>query len=120
MWSFKQVGAQAGLELIETALASVVVISTDDYLEEDPAVVAVAAAELLTAVMGLPVEKSPYNEAALDWVAWAKPEVTSQLVELAHRAVLRVLGPESELAELWDENGDSWRRSVLQLSSKFE
>jgi hypothetical protein len=117
---FKFVGAQAGIDLINGALKTVANVPVDEYLEEDPAANALAAAGVLAAAMGSPIETSSFCGAiAVDWVDWSKPEVPPQTVALAHRALLRILGPESELAELWDEQGDHWRTSLIAFSTTF-
>ena len=115
-----QTGPQAGLDYIAVALSSVAEFPMDEYLEEDPAVLATAAAALLAASLGVPIERPASGKMLLSWVTWAQPTVSPELIELAKRALQRVLGPESELGELWDEQGDSWRTSVTQLLCAFD
>ena len=54
------------------------------------------------------------------WLARVNPHAAPSLVDLAIRAVARVTGPESELAELWDEAGASWRTSMADLASRLQ
>ena len=78
-----------------------------------------AAAELVAHIAGQPVRQAPYNEDALRWAAQVSPDALPSLVDLARRGVARVAGPGSELAELWDEAGPSWRTSMTELASKL-
>jgi hypothetical protein len=117
---FKFVGAQAGLDLINGALAAAADVPVDEYLEEDPAAEALAAAGVLAAAMGRPIETSSFcGMIATDWVSCSKPAVPSETVALAHRALLRIVGPHSELADLWDEQSDHWRASLMAFSTTF-
>ena len=62
---------------------------------------------------GVAVERSPYNEHAIDWVARTSPVADQALVDLASSALDRVVAANSELAQLWDEaESTSWRGSV--------
>jgi hypothetical protein len=54
---------------------------------------------------GLAVERSPYNETALDWLTLTTPVADQALVDVAVSALDRVVAANSELAELWDEAG---------------
>jgi hypothetical protein len=114
-WSaaFADVGGPAGIELVEEALRAAAETGEDDYLESHEGALALAAAELVAAVRGMDVERSPYNRAALAWVAASRPDAGSGTVSLAVGALERVLAPESELVELWEDAGTAtWRPLV--------
>ncbi len=57
---------------------------------------AVAAAELVASIDGQPIDESPYNEAARQWIARAHPSSDPSLTNLARQAVSRVTGQNSE------------------------
>lgn len=116
---FDGADSEAGLRLIEDALRSAAQTGLDDYLESDIGAEAVAAAELVTGIVGQPPRTTPYNETALRWAARVSPDVAQPLVGLALRAIERVTGTGSELAELWDEAGPSWRASMTDLASRL-
>ncbi|MFI7098152.1 DUF4259 domain-containing protein [Streptomyces sp. NPDC050161] len=82
------------------------------YLEAPEGEVAVAAAALLAAARPGAAPCAP----ALG-PGQAIPEPSEELAGLAVHALDRVLAPDSELAELWDESdaGQEWRASVAGL-----
>jgi hypothetical protein len=110
----------SGLRLIEDALKQAAETGADRYLEIDAGARAVAAAELVTHIAGQPVRQTPCNEDVLRWAAQVSPDALPSLADLARRGVARVAGPGSELAELWDEAGPSWRTSMAELASKLQ
>ena len=114
-WAYKFGDADqvSGLQQIQAALEGAVSVGTDDYLESDAGVEAIAAAEIVAAILGQAVERSPYNETALDWVTRTNPVADQALVDLAISALDRVVAANSELAELWSKAlSASWRNSV--------
>ena len=121
-WALQFDGADqaSGLRLIEDALKRAAEPGTDDYLEIDDGARAVAAAELVAHIAGQPVRETPYNEDALRWAARVSPPALPSLVDLALRGVARVAGPGSELAQLWDDAGPSWRTSIAELTGKLQ
>lgn len=113
VFEFGEADQLSGLNHIQSALARAASLGADDYLESDAGVEAVAAAELVAAIRGLVIERSPSNEAALDWVARTTPVAGQAIMDLALTALDRVVSANSELAELWDETESaSWRASV--------
>ena len=78
-------------------------------LDVDGASAAVAAAELVAESRGRKGQLRLPKDATL-WLAAQKVPFTDEIVELAHRAVTRVLAS-SELQQLWDEAGptNDWR-----------
>ncbi|MEV5595107.1 DUF4259 domain-containing protein [Streptomyces sp. NPDC052496] len=89
-----------------------------DYLEAPEAEMAVAAAALLAAARA--------GRALPDGLAYG-PQLTigpppQQLAVLAGHALDRVLAPDSELAELWDESdggGREWRAGLARLRAEL-
>ncbi|WP_035845111.1 DUF4259 domain-containing protein [Kitasatospora azatica] len=86
--------------------------ATVGYLESDDGEPAVAAAALVAAQCpgGEPVDPAYGPKEPI-------PGIGRALVEPALRALDRVLGAESELAELWDDSGEGprWRERLGRL-----
>lgn len=83
----------------------------DDYLDSDEAVVAIASAALVAAQCpgGDPVTTAYGPKEPL-------PELPAELRPLAVAALDRILTPESELLELWEESdGEEWKAGVRKL-----
>jgi hypothetical protein len=113
VFEFGEADEQGGLHQFQSALAGAAGVGGDDYLEADPGIEGVAAAEMVAAIRGVAVERSVYNEAALEWVSRTNPVSDQALVDLAVTALERIVASKSELAELWEESGSaSWRASV--------
>ena len=113
-WAHEFDGAdrERGLQMVRAALEAAAATSADDYLDADAGAEAVAAAELVAAMRGLDVEKTSYSQSALAWVEATRATAEDQLVDLAVGALDRVTGEDSELVELWDEAGPTWRQVV--------
>lgn len=88
------------------------VIGETGYLDSDESVVAVAAAALVAAQCpgGEPVDSvyGPDEEV---------PKLPVDLRPLAVKALDRVVGPDSELEQLWDESGgaEKWGAEISRL-----
>lgn len=78
---------------------------------------AIAAAEIVAAMLGKPAEDFP--DGLEDFLAGAAPP-TPAFIKLAIKATKRVLA-DSELKELWDEGdgGDQWRADVEGLLARL-
>lgn len=91
-------------------------LSTDPgYIEADQGSSILAAAETLIALLddarvGIPGE-------LVDWVGDNECEDVSDLPEVALAAINKVVGPESELFEIWSdsEDFDEWLENVEQM-----
>ncbi|MFD4641239.1 DUF4259 domain-containing protein [Lentzea sp. NPDC058436] len=98
--------------IIRTALTST--IESDEFLDSYEACQAVASAALIAAQLpgGTPVTTAYGPDNPL-------PVFPADLRALAVQALDRVLAPESELVELWDETeyGPQWRQSVADLKA---
>ncbi|MEU7068769.1 DUF4259 domain-containing protein [Streptomyces narbonensis] len=102
--------AEKKAEVLRTAFEEVTATG-DDYLDSYFAVKAVASAALLAAQCpgGDPVTTSYGPKEPL-------PELPAELRPLAVAALDRVLGPESELLELWEESdGEEWKAGIRKL-----
>ncbi|WP_291425391.1 DUF4259 domain-containing protein [Deinococcus sp.] len=98
-----------------------VVLDADmDFIEAEEGCRVVAAAEILSAVLA--GDTSRITDAGLRvWVQQADPQAVEPLRTSARNALQRVLGPGSELPDLWDEPGDAtaWSAGVQQLRQRF-
>ncbi len=89
------------------------------YLEVSPATEAVAAAEVLARSLGRGTQHDTYTEDVDAWLATVDAKPSSELLRLADQALSRILGPDSELRELWEESQefDAWKASVETLQA---
>lgn len=98
-----------------------VVLDPDmDYVEVEEGARAIAAAEILTAV--LTGDTLKITDAGLRlWVQNAEKTGLGDLRALAAEALNRVLAPDSELPELWEDTADSgaWLSDVQRLRSNL-
>lgn len=101
--------------LLEDTLSAA--IDEADYLEVDAAGRAVAAAEVVAALAGLPGNHLPEEVTA--WVRAHRRDVHNDLIALALRSLDRVRR-DSELAELWAEGGTpEWDTVIVELRSRL-
>ncbi|WP_406057906.1 DUF4259 domain-containing protein [Streptomyces sp. NBC_01077] len=102
--------AEKKAEVLRTAFREVIETG-DDYLDSDLAVEAIASAALVAAQCpgGEPVTTAYGPKQSL-------PELPAELRPPAVAALDRVLTPESELLELWEESdGEEWKAGVRKL-----
>jgi hypothetical protein len=99
---------------VNTAFA---LVQEADYLEAPDAAAAVAAAEIVAALMGRPPADLP--EEAAEWVQAHPSTPGATLVARARGSVIRVR-EDSELKELWEE-GDAgeWHASMDELAARL-
>lgn len=90
-----------------------------DYLDADLAVEAVAAAEVLAKALGRGTQADAYTEEVDAWLKSVAAKPSSELLSKARDALNRIMGPDSELRELWEESDDfeSWESSIKALQS---
>ncbi len=91
----------------------------DDYVDADVAARAIAAAEVVAALLGRPGDDLP--EEAEAWVDdHLDDDVEPELVSEAVRAVRRVKS-NSELQELWEDSDDAddWKKSLDDLVKRL-
>lgn len=104
--------------LVEQALQSVLDTGTD-YLDADLAVEAVAASEALAIALGRGTQPDDCPESVATWLASLTTKPPAELLHKAQAALVRVLGPDSELRELWEdsEEFEAWQSSMHALQS---
>jgi hypothetical protein len=113
--------AADGPDVLDRALRRVTEAG-DDYLEVDAGAAALAAAEVVAALLGAPAPDLP--AAVRAWVE-RHAAVPPPLPEVARRALTRATGdPErSEVRGLWDdaapEDRDAWRARVADLERRL-
>lgn len=106
---------QPGLPMAESAIQAV--LDTHGSLDSDKACKCLAACEVLARLQGNCGLRNAYSEALDKWIT-ANPTVVPGPLKLsAEAAIQQILGPNSELLELWDEDGhnDAWHQAVENL-----
>ncbi|KRD34374.1 hypothetical protein ASE35_11750 [Lysobacter sp. Root916] len=108
-----------GEDLAPMRAAIAQVLAEDDYLDSDLAVEALAAIEVLAATLGRPTAAIQDEAEFQAWLAELQLQGDPSLVPEALRALERILAPESELRELWEETEDyeDWCADVARLRS---
>ncbi len=86
----------------------------DGYLDSDEAVAAIAAAEVVAALLGRPAVDLP--ESIVKWVATNQGLDVSALQEPAVASLKEIVGPDSELNELWRENQEEYPSWVAEMN----
>lgn len=117
-----EVGAAFAQEVVQDgpfALAEAFDVALDpdtEFLAAEEGWRALAAAELLAAALSGETEGLP-DPAVRGWVGSANLTELEPLHEVARAALERVLGPDSELPELWAEREDAeaWEAEVERL-----
>ena len=106
------------LSLVESAFA--VVEGASDYLEAPDASNALAACEVIARLNGKAGYTNSYTEKVDKWVAAHAAKPSSKLIARADAVIDRILGANSELAQLWGESDESgaWVASVEELRGR--
>jgi len=109
------------LTLVEAAFDNVLEVG-DDYLEAPEASAAIAAAEAVARLQGHVGERDAYSESLDEWVGRVGIAPSPDLAAKAQRALDRILGESSELADLWEEDGEpgDWRAAVEELRGRLD
>jgi hypothetical protein len=96
--------------------------STEGYLEAPEAQQGIAACEVVALVLGHASAASQAEEELIAWVARVKPSVDAAVVSQAVQVVDRVLAPNSELRELWEESDEfnDWQADVRALRARLQ
>jgi hypothetical protein len=96
--------------------------STAGYLEAPEAQQGIAASEVIALVLGHASAASQAEEELTAWVARIKPSVNATVVSQAVQVVDRVLAPDSELRELWEESDEfnAWQTDVRALRARLQ
>jgi Domain of unknown function (DUF4259) len=121
-WAFELSEAE-DLSLVQDTLELVTDRSEDDeVVDADVACEALAACEVIARLKGNWGSQDAFSEPVDQWVTAHPSQPTANLVNLACSAIDSILGPESELAQLWDESGkpDEWKRAVQDLKARVK
>jgi hypothetical protein len=122
-WAFQLEEAE-DLTLVRETFALVTdgVQDDNDAVDADVACEALAACEVIARLKGNWARQDPFSEPVDRWVTAHPSQLRADLVEQACSAIDSILGPRSELAQLWDEAGkiDAWRASVQDLRARVE
>ncbi|WP_010586847.1 DUF4259 domain-containing protein [Schlesneria paludicola] len=106
------------LSLIRQTLETVL-NGSDDYLDADVACEGLAACEVIARLKGNWGVRDPYTETIDNWVASHKVKPPENLIQIALTVIERVLAPQSELLELWEEGDASeWHVAVNDLRER--
>lgn len=108
-----------GFGAVEDALDAVL---DAEYVEASEGACAVAAADVVARLVSGRGEDSPYCGGVAAWVASNPGPPRPELVAKALRAVHRVGGDGSELAELWSENVAEvagWRAILADIEQRL-
>ncbi|TMB46646.1 MAG: DUF4259 domain-containing protein [Chloroflexi bacterium] len=117
-WAYDLDGV-SDLSLVRSALEQIEAVGSG-YLEQGLACNALAACEVLARLRGRPGYTNAYTDKVDQWVATHQIDPPMGLIARGEAAVVRILGPESELRELWEETGgQEWRAAVDDLRSRM-
>ena len=108
------------LTLVREIFAAV--LGADKYLEAPDASQAIAAAEIVAAVVGRPTSAAQEEEELSEWIARTKPTADPGLVTQAVQVLDRIVGDNSELRELWEGTDElsNWEETVAAVRSKLQ
>lgn len=93
------------------------VLEADEYLDSDEASECLVACEILARLKGQWGLKNAYSEAVDQWVESINIMPSEELITLAKKAIARIFAENSELQELWDEDGknEKWHIEMDNL-----
>lgn len=109
---------EPGVEVVREAIDAVV--EAADFVDADVACEALAACEVVARWQGRWGVRDAYSEDLDRWVEANPRTVPKELEEAAEAAIDRILGPESELQQLWDEpeRSDKWHEVMENLRDR--
>lgn len=103
--------------LLRETLERVTQLASNAYLEADPCCEAIAAAEIVAALLGRAADDLPDEVSA--WAEARRGRHEKSLAPLALAALKRIR-TSSELKELWEESGaDDWNASLDELERRL-
>ena len=107
-----------GLDKVREALQAI--LDAADFLDSDEACAGLAACEVIARLQGKWGLRNSYSEDIDKWVEANPTDVPQELKDLADAAIARILAPNSELPELWDEGGrnDKWHNDINGLRDR--
>lgn len=97
------------------------------FVDADDAIHAIAAADVVARLLGVERAQNAYCEAAVQWVEARRGSlvVSAALVDQARAALELAVAPQSELYEMWADNGEDdpaflrWQESVAELQRQL-
>lgn len=112
----------SNLDAVEDTLNTV--LDSGDYLEAPFAAEALAAIEVLARLQGKGGPRSEDSASVDEWVDARKAKPVKPRADLAAKAaqaIERILAPDSELRQLWEdsEHYADWRASVEDLRARL-
>ena len=110
---------EPGLPTVKSSLAAV--LNADDYLDSDEACDCLAACEVVARLQGKWGLRDAYSADLDTWVESNPTDVPDAVKADAEAAIERILGPDSELQELWDEGGrnEEWHKAIDDLRGRI-
>jgi hypothetical protein len=104
------------LSYIDQTLDQVLSVG-EEYLDASDAQEAIAAVEVIAKLLGKGTQSDAYTDNVDRWVQGMDETPSALLLNKAQQVVQRVLSPNSELWELWEESDefDDWKQSIEQL-----
>lgn len=117
-WAY-ELEASEDLSVVQATIAAVLSIG-DEYLDGDDGANALAAAEVIACLCGHWGDRKSFPEEVVEWINAHAQDVPDKLRKDAAKAIDRVLGPDSELAELWSEAEEpgEWVEVVKDLRAR--
>ncbi len=111
---------EPGLQAVSKALD--VVMNEEGDLDSDLASEALAACEVIARLKGNWGLRNGYNKELDQWIIDNPQEVPANLVQKGESVIKRILGEDSELADLWDESdwSEDWRNTVDDLEKRIK
>jgi hypothetical protein len=109
-----ELAAAHGLEILSNAIYAVV--NAADYIEAPEGSRFLCTCEVIVAFNGNPSTNLPDD--VRQWVKNHEALDTSMLIPVALQAIDRILGDNSELKQLWEENEQdypAWQETVLSI-----
>ena len=110
------------LETIREAIDEV--LETEGFLDSYEACMCLAACEVLARMQGQWGVRDSYSEDLDTWIEENPQDdpIPKDLKQAADAAIAKILGPDSELKELWDEDGynESWHEAVDDLRERVK
>ena len=107
------------LSFVRRVLEKVAATTTEEYLEEPVSCHALAACEVIACLKGNWGTRDSFSKKVDDWVQANPSEPSPDLVQLALRAIDRIVTTPSELMELWDQGtATDWQATVANLRER--
>lgn len=118
-WAYELADVE-DLSLVESTLSALEHLGSE-YVEQDLACDVLAACEVLARLKGNNGYKNAYTEKVDDWVAAHPLTPSPALLKRAVEGIDRILGDDSELRELWeDDEADEWLEAMADLRRRLE